>query len=265
MSQVCRISDWGSAKSWLDLVPAGGLEALGHAARPRIGELPGREVAVVGDLEHVLRLGRAQDLARSAAPAPAAPHWRRPAAPAESVPSRAWRRWAGARSGWSPRPSRAGRPLRWRGRQCGRSRAPCRSCARTRSRRIRAGRSPAVPCRQWPAVAMTSWATQKAVHTIGRRLLKNSPIFSCTSLYLAGTGVRSSPPNTATGRDIVPALCRGAGCQAGARPAAAVAAKAKVTRPAPARNKLRALILLRPSDGLHGALLPTFNATERPP
>ena len=70
---------------------------------------------------------------------------------------------------------------------------------------------------------MTSGATQNAVHTVRRRRLKNRPIFSCTSLYLAGVGILSSLPNTAIGMTADGLCGLGAGCQAGAGPTIAVA------------------------------------------
>src|SRR5262249_43732306 len=68
--------------------------------------------------------------------------------------------------------------------------------------------------RQWPAVATTSLATQKAVHTERPRTLNRSPSFSRTSAYLPGSGLRSSLPNTAAGSTVAAPAPFGRACQA---------------------------------------------------
>src|SRR5262245_44550982 len=79
------------------------------------------------------------------------------------------------------------------------SRAPSKWRTNQKSEK-RAGCSAPVPSRQCPAVTTTSPATQNAVHTVRRRALKKRPIFSWISLYLTGTGERSSLPKTAIGK-----------------------------------------------------------------
>ena len=59
-------------------------------------------------------------------------------------------------------------------------------------------------------------AEGRAHRAAGRRL-KKSPIFSCTSLYLAGIGMRSSLPNTATGQRHRAALLPGCRLPGGRR------------------------------------------------
>ena len=79
----------------------------------------------------------------------------------------------------------------------------------TRNRRCAASARRRCLCRQWPAVATTSLATQNAVHTVRRRMLNSRPIFSLHVLVFGGSGTRSSVPNTATGCTADWAGCRG--------------------------------------------------------
>ena len=175
VSQVCSSSASGSAKSRSICVQSTGLEALGHAAGARIGELPGRVVAVIGDLEHVLGGGLAQDLLdRQHAHRQHALGAGRPRQPHQRPVARGVDRRAHGEAASIPT-SRAAPPYRCRGRRCALGRARRRSCAQTRNRRIGRAARRAVPSRQWPAVAMTSGATQNAVHTVRRRRLKKQP------------------------------------------------------------------------------------------
>ena len=198
VSQVCRISEGASAKSRVICSQSAASKLFATLQGLRIGGLPGRVVAMVGDLEHVPGAGLAQDLLDRqhaqlehalGAGGTGQPHQcpvargidRRPHAQAERARHHVLRRGTAGVSGDAGVVAHG------------------IEVAREPEIGGAAGRSPAVPCRQWLAVAITSLATQNAVHTMGRRILKRRPIFSCTSLYLAGSGPRSSLPNTATG------------------------------------------------------------------
>ena len=80
-----------------DGAPVGRLEALGNAAGPRVGEPPGREVAVVGDLKYAVGAGVRDDLLQRQHAYRTARPWSRPAATAGPLPNPWWHRWAGAR------------------------------------------------------------------------------------------------------------------------------------------------------------------------